>query len=45
MSAHVVPVYRAVSSSGGSFAFRNIPWQSAGSLGEEDGPRVVSEDE
>lgn len=26
-----------------AFAFRNIPWQSAWSLGEEDGPRVVSE--
>jgi hypothetical protein len=36
-----VPVYRVVSRYCESFAFRNIPWQSAWSLGEEDGPRVV----
>jgi len=40
-----VPVYRAVSRSGGSFAFRNIPWQTAYYLGEQDGPRVVPESE
>lgn len=40
-----VPVYRAVSRSGGSFAFRNIPWQTAHYEGLDDGPRVVSEDE
>lgn len=38
-----VPVWRVVSHDGKSFAFRNIPWQSAWSLGEEDGPRVVPE--
>lgn len=38
---HCVPVYRVISRRGDSFAFRNIPWQSAWSLGEEDGPRVV----
>lgn len=38
-----VPVYRVVSHDGESFAFRNIPWQSAWTLGELDGPRVVSE--
>lgn len=42
---HVVPVYRAVATDGASFAFRNIPWQSAWSLGEKDGPRVVPERE
>lgn len=41
--AHCVPVFKAVDATGQSFAFRNIPWQSAWSLGEEDGPRVVSE--
>lgn len=47
-SMHCVPVYRAVSSyvnpdgESVAFAFRNIPWQSAWSLGEEDGPRVVT---
>lgn len=41
--AHCVPVYRVRSRHGQSFAFRNIPWQTAWSLGEEDGPRVVSE--
>lgn len=38
-----VPVYRAVSRSGGSFAFRNIPWQTAYYSGLDDGPRVVPE--
>jgi hypothetical protein len=37
-----VPVYRAIGDERmGSFTFRNIPWQSAYYLGEEDGPRVV----
>ena len=40
--AHCVPVYRVVDKVGQSFLFRNIPWQSAWSLGEEDGPRVIS---
>jgi hypothetical protein len=38
-----VPVYRAVSRSGGSFAFRNIPWQTAYFGGFDDGPRAVPE--
>jgi hypothetical protein len=38
-----VPVYRVVSRSGGSFAFRNIPWQTAYFGGLDDGPRVVPE--
>lgn len=33
---HTVPVYLAVSSTGESFAFRNIAWQSGG-----DGPEIV----
>lgn len=42
--AHVVPVYRVIGDERmGAFTFRNIPWQSAWSLGEEDGPRVVSD--
>lgn len=46
---YAVPVYRAVSSYVNiagepcSFAFRNIPWQTAYYTGEEDGPRVVPE--
>lgn len=40
-----VPVYRAVSRSGGSFAFRNIPWQTAWTMNLDDGPRVVPEHE
>lgn len=40
-----VPVYRVVSRSGGSFAFRNIPWQTAWTAGLDDGPRVVAERE
>lgn len=39
--AHCVPVYRVTARNGESFAFRNVPWQSAWSLGELDGPRVV----
>lgn len=42
---HSVPVYRAVSRSDGSFAFRNIPWQTAHYEGLDDGPRVVPERE
>lgn len=38
-----MPVYRAVSRSGGSFAFRNIPWQTAYYSGLDDGPRVVDD--
>lgn len=41
--SHCVPVFRAVAESGDRFTFRNIPWQSAWSLGEEDGPRVVND--
>jgi hypothetical protein len=33
---HSVPVYRLVGQNGGSFKFRNIPWQSGG-----DGPELV----
>lgn len=40
---YAVPVYRAVSWNGRSFAFRNIPWQTAYYAGLDDGPRVVSE--
>ena len=40
----VVPVYKVTGDERmGSFLFRNIPWQTAYYLGEEDGPRVVSE--
>jgi hypothetical protein len=39
-----IPVYQAIGDERmGSFTFRNIPWQTAYYLGEEDGPRVVSE--
>lgn len=38
-----VPVYEAVASTGQSFLFRNIPWQSAYHLGEESGPVIVGE--
>lgn len=37
-SLHVVPVYRLVTF-GGSFTFRNVPWQSGG-----DGPEVLAVD-
>lgn len=40
---HCVPVYRVISRDCEAFAFRNIPWQSAWSLGEEDGPRAVKD--
>jgi hypothetical protein len=40
-----VPVYRVVSHDGQSFAFRNIPWQTAYFDGLDDGPRVVPERE
>lgn len=40
-----VPVYRAVATDGRSFAFRNIPWQTAYYAGLDDGPRVVPERE
>jgi hypothetical protein len=33
---HSVPVYRLVGQNGGSFRFRNIPWQSGG-----NGPEIV----
>lgn len=36
-----VPVFRAVDATGQSFHFRNIPWQSAFSLGEESGSVIV----
>lgn len=40
---HSVPVYRAVATTGQSFLFRNIPWQSASYMGEESGPVIVEE--
>lgn len=40
-----VPVYRVVSHGGQSFAFRNIPWQTAYYGGLDDGPRAVPEHE
>lgn len=41
---HCVPVFRVTGDEQmGSFTFRNIPWQSAYYLGEEDGPRVVED--
>lgn len=45
---YAVPVYRAVAYVGigcdeRSFAFRNIPWQTAYFSGLDDGPRVVPE--
>lgn len=39
-----VPVWRVISRDGEHFAFRNIPWQTAWSFGEEDGPRVVGDE-
>lgn len=36
-----VPVFKAVDVTGQSFAFRNIPWQTAYYAGLDDGPRVV----
>ena len=33
---HSVPIYRLVGQNGGSFRFRNIPWQSGG-----NGPEIV----
>lgn len=41
--AQCVPVYRVIARDGEAFAFRNIPWQSAWALGEEDGPCVVEQ--
>ncbi len=38
-----VPVYHVIARDGSSFAFRNIAWQSAWALGEQDGPRVQPE--
>lgn len=38
-----VPVYKAVDVTGQSFAFRNIPWQTAYYSGLDDGPRGVPE--
>lgn len=41
-----VPVFLAVGDEQmGSFAFRNIPWQTAYYVGLDDGPRVVPERE
>jgi hypothetical protein len=40
---YAIPVYRAVATDGRSFAFRNIPWQTAYYSGLDDGPRVVPE--
>jgi hypothetical protein len=40
---HAVPVYRAIASTGQSFLFRNIPWQSALYMHEESGPVAVGE--
>jgi hypothetical protein len=41
-----VPVYQAIGDERmGSFAFRNIPWQTAYFGGLDDGPRVVPEHE
>lgn len=36
-----VPVFLAVDATGQSFAFRNIPWQTAYYGGLDDGPRIV----
>ena len=36
VSRYSVPVYRLVGQNGGSFKFRNIPWQSGG-----NGPEIV----
>jgi hypothetical protein len=38
-----VKVYHRVSHDGKSFAFRNIPWQTAYYAGLDDGPRIVPE--
>lgn len=42
-ATHCVPVYRAVTGAGDSFAFRNLPWQTAYYMGGESGPVVVPE--
>lgn len=42
---NAVPVYRAIASTGESFLFRNIPWQSAYYMGEESGPVAVGENQ
>lgn len=38
-----IPVYRAVATTGQSFLFRNIPWQTAYYAGEETGPVDIGE--
>jgi hypothetical protein len=42
-SVQAIPVYRAVATTGQSFLFRNIPWQSAYYAGEQSGPVDVGE--
>lgn len=39
-ATHCVPVFRVISRDCESFAFRNVPWQTAWAMGEEGGPRV-----
>lgn len=38
-----IPVYRAVATTGQSFLFRNIPWQTAYYAGEQSGPVDMGE--
>ncbi len=38
---YAVPVYRATAGGENYFYFRNIPWQSAWTSGEESGPVIV----
>jgi hypothetical protein len=45
-SLHVTPVYRACGRNGGSFLFRNLPWQMVAYMEREDmpsGPEVQKE--
>lgn len=38
VGGHAIPVYRAVATTGQSFLFRNVPWQTAYYSGEQSGP-------
>jgi hypothetical protein len=39
--SHAVPVYRATAGGENFFYFRNVPWQTAWTSGEESGPVIV----
>jgi hypothetical protein len=42
-ATHCVPVYRVKGCNGHDFLYRNIPWQTAWSMGLESGPTVETE--